>query len=36
MATAGIGTYVIIHLLIPSDHRIVVPDLTGKDVVYAL
>jgi eukaryotic-like serine/threonine-protein kinase len=36
MATAGIGTYATIHLLIGSGHRIVVPDLTGKDVVYAL
>ncbi len=36
MAAAGIGTYTIIHLLIRSDHRVVVPDLTGRDVVYAL
>ncbi len=36
MATAGLGTYVTIHLLIRSDHLVVVPDLTGKDVVYAL
>ena len=36
VATAGIGTYATIHLLIRSDHRVVVPDLTGKDVVYAL
>lgn len=36
VTTAGIGTYVTIHLLIRSDQHVVVPDLTGKDVVYAL
>ncbi len=36
MATAGLGTYATIHLLIRSDQLVVVPDLTGKDVVYAL
>jgi len=36
MATAGLGTYATIHLLIRSDHLVVVPDLSGKDVVYAL
>lgn len=36
MAAAGLGTYLTIHLLIGSDNRVVVPDLVGKDVVYAL
>ncbi len=36
MTTAGLGTYATIHLLIRTDQLVVVPDLTGKDVVYAL
>lgn len=36
MLAAGIGTYATIHLLIRSDQSVVVPELSGKDVVYAL
>ena len=36
MFAAGIGTYLTVHLLIRSENVVVVPDLEGKDVVYAL
>lgn len=36
MAAAGISTYLTIHLLIRSGDTVVVPDLEGKEVVYAL
>ena len=36
MLAAGLGTYVTVHLLIRSGATVVVPDLIGKDVVYAL
>lgn len=36
MGAAGIGTYFTVHLLIRSEDVVVVPDLIGKDVVYAL
>jgi serine/threonine-protein kinase len=36
MCAAGVGTYLTIHFLIRSEHVVVVPDLTGKEVVYAL
>ena len=36
MAAAGIGTYMTIHLLIGGKNNVVVPDLEGKDIVYAL
>lgn len=33
---AGVGTYLTVHLLIRSEDVVVVPDLIGKEVVYAL
>lgn len=36
MLAAGLGTYFTIHLLIRSENRVVVPNLVGKEVVYAL
>lgn len=36
MAAAGLGTYFSVHLLIRSEGSVVVPDLLGKEVVYAL
>jgi len=33
---AGIGTYLTVNLLIRSENVVVVPDLEGKEVVYAL
>jgi beta-lactam-binding protein with PASTA domain len=36
MAAAGIGTYFAVHLLIHGKNSVIVPDLQGKDVVYAL
>lgn len=36
MTAAGLGTYFTIHLLIHSGERVIVPDLVGKEVVYAL
>lgn len=36
VAAAGLGTYLTINILIRSDKHVVVPDLEGKDVVYAL
>lgn len=36
VAVAGISTYLTVHLLIRSDDTVVVPDLTAKEVVYAL
>lgn len=36
MAVAGISTYITIHLLIRGEDTVVVPELTGKEVVYAL
>lgn len=36
MTAAGVGTYFTVHLLIRSEDTVVVPDLLGKEVVYAL
>jgi eukaryotic-like serine/threonine-protein kinase len=36
MAVAGVSTYLTVHLLIRSQNTVVVPDLIGKEVVYAL
>jgi eukaryotic-like serine/threonine-protein kinase len=36
MATAGLGAYLTIHLLIRSESTVVVPDLQHKEIVYAL
>ncbi|MCP4744944.1 MAG: PASTA domain-containing protein [Desulfobacteraceae bacterium] len=36
MSTAGISTYLTIHLLIRSKDTVVVPDLQNKQIVYAL
>ncbi len=36
MTAAGVGTYLSVHLLIRSEDTVVVPDLMGKEVVYAL
>jgi beta-lactam-binding protein with PASTA domain len=36
MIAAGLGAYLVIHLLIKSESHVVVPELMGKDVVYAL
>lgn len=36
MAAAGISTYLTVHMLIRSENTVVVPDLTGKEVVLAL
>jgi serine/threonine-protein kinase len=36
MAAAGISTYLTIHVLIRGEDTVVVPELTGKEVVYAL
>ena len=36
MAAAGISTYLTVHMLIRSKNTVVVPDLTGKEVVLAL
>lgn len=36
MAVAGISTYLTIHLLIRGEGTVVVPELTGREVVYAL
>ncbi len=36
MVAAGLGTYFTVHLLIRSQDSAIVPDLLGKDVVYAL
>ena len=36
MATAGISTYLTVHFLIRGEDTVVVPDLIGRDVVYAL
>ncbi len=36
MVTAGFSTYLTVHLLIRGEDTVVVPELTGKDVVYAL
>ncbi len=35
-AAAGISTYLTIHLLIRSEDIVIVPDLEGKEIVYAL
>jgi serine/threonine-protein kinase len=36
MLTAGVGTYMTVHLLIRSENKVIVPMLVGKQVVYAL
>jgi eukaryotic-like serine/threonine-protein kinase len=36
MTTAGVGTYFAVHLLIHGENGVIVPDLQGKEVVYAL
>lgn len=36
MVAAGIGTYSAVHLLIHGKNNVIVPDLQGKEVVYAL
>jgi beta-lactam-binding protein with PASTA domain len=36
MAAAGIGTYFAVHLLVHGENSVIVPDLQGKEVVYAL
>ena len=36
MAAAGLGTYTAVHLLIHGENSVIVPDLQGKEVVYAL
>jgi beta-lactam-binding protein with PASTA domain len=36
MAAAGVGTYFAVHLLIHGENSVIVPDLQGKEVVYAL
>ena len=36
MLAAGLGTYFTVHLMIRSENSVVVPDLMGKEVVYAL
>ncbi len=36
MTAAGIGTYFAVHLLIHGENSVIVPDLQGKEVVYAL
>jgi beta-lactam-binding protein with PASTA domain len=36
MLAAGLGTYFTVHLLIRSENSVIVPDLMGKEVVYAL
>lgn len=36
MAAAGVSTYLTVHLLIRSKETVVVPELVGKGVVYAL
>jgi beta-lactam-binding protein with PASTA domain len=33
---AGVGTYFAVHLLIHGENSVIVPDLEGKEVVYAL
>jgi serine/threonine-protein kinase len=35
-AAAGISTYLTIHLLIQSEDIVIVPELEGKEIVYAL
>jgi eukaryotic-like serine/threonine-protein kinase len=36
MTAAGVGTYFAVHLLIHGESGVIVPDLLGKEVVYAL
>ena len=36
MVAAGAGTYFTVHLMIRSEDSVIVPDLMGKEVVYAL
>jgi beta-lactam-binding protein with PASTA domain len=36
MTAAGFGTYFAVHLLIHGENSVIVPDLQGKEVVYAL
>ena len=36
MVAAGLGTYLTVHFLIRSEGVVVVPDLKGKEIVYAL
>lgn len=36
MAAAGISTYITVNLLIHAKDTVIVPDLVGKEVVYAL
>ena len=36
MTAAGLGTYFTVHLMIRNEHGVVVPDLVGREVVYAL
>jgi beta-lactam-binding protein with PASTA domain len=36
MLAAGLGTYFTVNLLIRSENSVIVPDLMGKEVVYAL
>ena len=36
MGTAGLSTYITVHLLIQSKDTVVVPELEGKEIVYAL
>lgn len=36
MVAAGLGTYFAVHVLIHGEHSVVVPDLNGKEIVYAL
>ena len=36
MATAGLGTYFTVHLMIRNESVVVVPDLINREVIYAL
>ena len=36
VAAAGVGTYFTVHLLIHGENSVIVPELQGKEVVYAL
>lgn len=36
MLAAGLGTYYTVNVLIRGEHSVIVPDLMGKEIVYAL
>lgn len=36
VAAAGVSTYLTVHFLIRGQHTVVVPELAGKEVIYAL